>query len=239
MNTDIKPADGSGAMFDAIAARYDLLNRLMSFGLDRRWRRQLVDALDLPQTCDNAQVLDVATGTGDVALAVLARYNTVRVTGLDPSGNMLELAAKKRAKHAYAASRFSLVQGDAQKMPFVDNTFAAACISFGIRNVPDRLLGLTEMARVVQPSGTVAVLELGEPQDGLMKALARFHVHTLVPMMGRLLSGAKAYDYLQESIARFPSPQVFSQLMGQAGLQDIRVRRLNFGAVHLYTGRVR
>lgn len=232
------PNDGSGAMFDGIAARYDLLNRIMSLGLDGRWRRALVGALQLPTLPPEGPILDVATGTGDVALALLRAQPSLQVTGLDPSTQMLARAAQKRARCALPKAQFTLVEGDAQAMPFADNTFAAACISFGIRNVPDRRQGLREMARVVRPGGTVAVLELGEPQDGLLRVFAQLHVHLLVPLVGRLLSGGGAYAYLQKSIERFPPPQVFVELMGEAGLHEPKAKRLSFGAVHLYTGTV-
>jgi demethylmenaquinone methyltransferase/2-methoxy-6-polyprenyl-1,4-benzoquinol methylase len=238
MQTQPSKADGSGAMFDGIAPRYDLLNRLMSFGLDKRWRRQLVKALGVWGLPRNAQLLDVATGTGDVALALLGARPDLRVTGLDPSPGMLALAAHKRA-HRGLQQALTLVQGDAQAMPFADGTFEGACISFGIRNVPDRLKGLSEMRRVVKRGGTVAILELGEPKDGAFGALARWHVHTLVPFLGRLLSGAGAYAYLQRSIAQFPNPEAFAALMRDAGFDEVRITRLSFGAVHLYTGLVR
>lgn len=233
-------ADGSGAMFDGIAPRYDFLNRLMSLGLDGRWRRHLVLALGLDALAEGVPVLDVATGTGDVAFALLAQKPNLEVVGLDPSGGMLALAAQKRVAKGFAAKAFTLVEGDAQAMPFDDNAFGAACISFGIRNVPDRVRCLQEMARVVRPGGTVAVLELGEPRGGLgiLRFFARLHVHLLVPLLGRLFSGGKAYSYLQQSIEAFPPPEAFVALMAQAGLEGASAKRLSFGAVHLYTGRV-
>ena len=238
MQTQKSRADGSGAMFDGIAPRYDFLNRLMSFGMDGRWRRQLVAALNLSRLPAGAHILDVATGTGDVALALLKKRPDLRVTGLDPSAGMLTLAAHKRAHRRLDEATLALVEGDAQAMPFADHTFDGACISFGIRNVPDRLKGLSEMRRVVKKGGTVAILELGEPKDGALKTLARWHVHTLVPFLGRMLSGAGAYAYLQQSIAQFPPPEDFLALMRQAGLEEVSAKRLSFGAVHLYTGRV-
>ncbi|MCA9547288.1 MAG: class I SAM-dependent methyltransferase, partial [Myxococcales bacterium] len=136
-------ADGSGQMFDRIARRYDLLNRILSLGLDRSWRRKLVAALP-----DQGRLLDVATGTGDVALALAKAYPQVTVTGLDPSVGMLDVGRGKVTARQLDA-RVELIEGDAQAMPFPDNHFAGACIAFGIRNVPDRARGLAEMARVV------------------------------------------------------------------------------------------
>ncbi|MCB9537134.1 MAG: ubiquinone/menaquinone biosynthesis methyltransferase [Myxococcales bacterium] len=220
-------ADGSGAMFDRIAHRYDLLNRLMSFGLDRGWRRRLVDAMP-----DAGALLDVATGTADVALALADAHPSTTVVGLDPSAGMLGVGQSKIAERGLA-HRVTLTEGDAQAMPFADATFAGCTIAFGIRNVPDRLAGLREMARVTAPGGPVALLELAEPAF----APARFHVHHVVPRLGAWLSGAKEYRYLQRSVAAFPPPDAFAALMRAAGLRDVEVHRMTFGAAHLYVGR--
>jgi demethylmenaquinone methyltransferase/2-methoxy-6-polyprenyl-1,4-benzoquinol methylase len=132
----------------------------------------------------------------------------------------------------------TLEAGDAQALPYPDDSFDAATIAFGIRNVPDRARGLAEMARVVKPGGRVAVLELSEPKGGVMGPLARFHVHVLVPRIGALLSGAREYRYLQSSIAAFPPPEEFAAMMERAGLVIEKVDRLTFGVCHLYVGRV-
>lgn len=226
------PADGSGVMFDRIAPRYDLLNRLMSFGLDGFWRRQLVQSMSVRP---GDAVLDVATGTADVALALAKRYPNITLTGLDPSAAMLRVAQRKVLAHKLA-DRIELVSGDAQALPFADNTFASACISFGIRNVPDRQRGLEQMLRVVKPGGRICVLELGEPEDGFLAPLVRWHVHRLVPALGAFLSGAAEYRYLQRSIAAFLPPQAFLTLCQAAGLVDCKHRRLSFGAVNLFWG---
>jgi demethylmenaquinone methyltransferase/2-methoxy-6-polyprenyl-1,4-benzoquinol methylase len=227
-------AEGSGEMFDKIAARYDLLNRMMSFGLDVRWRKALVKSLRLK---GHAHVLDVATGTGDVAIEICKQHPEAHVVGIDPSKEMLAVAADK-LRRGHLEGRVSCVHGSAEALPFESRTFDASCISFGIRNVPDRGLGLSEMARVTRSGGVVSVLELGEPKEGMLGPLARFHVHTLVPAMGALLSGQKEYHYLQKSIAAFPAPHIFMTLMTEAGLVDVSYERLSFGAVYLYTGKV-
>ena len=166
-------ADGSGIMFDRIAKRYDLLNRLISFGLDHRWRQKLLRNLG-PIGSDDS-VLDVATGTGDVAIAIAKAFEGARVTGLDPSIGMLNIGREKIAARNLEP-RVELIAGDAQEMPFQNDTFAAACISFGIRNVPDRVKGLKEMARVTKPGGKVVVLELSEPRGGLLTPFAKLHI---------------------------------------------------------------
>lgn len=225
-------ADGSGAMFDRIARRYDLLNRLMSFGIDKIWRRKLLAALP-----KHGHILDVATGTADVAIAIARQDQGITVTGLDPSVGMLEVGVEK--VHACGLKkRVSLEVGDAQKMPYNDNQFAGSCISFGIRNVPDRTLGLSEMVRVTEPGGQVVVLELSEPKGGIMAMLARFHVHHVVPFLGALISGDKEYRYLQKSIQAFPESSTFVGMMQKAGLENVSAKRLTFGTAHLYVGHV-
>lgn len=227
----VEGANGSGAMFDRIAHRYDLLNRVMSLGIDRRWRRRLLRALPT-----DGRLLDVATGTADVALALAARSPDADVTGLDPSANMLAVGREK-AIRAQLAERVHLIEGDAQAMPFPDDHFAGACIAFGIRNVPDRVQGLREMARVTAPGGVVAVLELSEPRGGPLAALARVHVHHVIPRLGAWLSGDREYRYLQKSIQAFPPADAFCALMRDAGLHDPVAHRLTFGTAHLYLAR--
>jgi demethylmenaquinone methyltransferase / 2-methoxy-6-polyprenyl-1,4-benzoquinol methylase len=225
---------GSGAMFDAIAPRYDLLNRLLSLGIDRRWRRLTVDALELTP---GARVLDHATGTGDLAILTAQLHTTVDVLGLDPSPEMLRIGRAKIAQ-AGLEDRVSLQQGDAQSLSdHADQSFDAVTMAFGIRNVPDRGQALREMARVTRTGGRIAILELSEPRSGFMGPLARLHVHVIVPWVGGLLSGSREYRYLQQSIERFPPPSEFAALMKASGIEVEAVRPLTFGACHLYVGR--
>ncbi|MEZ4268433.1 MAG: bifunctional demethylmenaquinone methyltransferase/2-methoxy-6-polyprenyl-1,4-benzoquinol methylase UbiE [Myxococcota bacterium] len=232
-STDVRL--GGGAMFDRIARRYDLMNRLLSFGLDKRWRRHLLDALGDVRAGDS--VLDVATGTADVALAIAKRHPQSTVVGLDPSEGMLAVGREKIARGGLS-ERVRLVAGTGEALPFSDDEFAATTIAFGIRNVPDRPAALREFARVTRPGGHVVILELTEPREGLLAPLARFHVHRVVPLLGSLLSGAREYRYLQESIAAFPPPQDFVALMDDAGLERVELRRETLGTAHLYVGRV-
>jgi demethylmenaquinone methyltransferase/2-methoxy-6-polyprenyl-1,4-benzoquinol methylase len=217
---------GSGAMFDAIAGRYDLLNRLMSFGSDRRWRRQMVAALGLRA---GDRVLDLATGTGDVALEILRQEPAAQVVGLDPSAAMLAVGRRKVAARGLDAS-ITLLEGDAQAIPFPDGRFASTTIAFGIRNVPDRARALREMARVTRAGGRVGILELGEPRAWM----ARVHVHWAVPRLGALLSGSREYAYLQESMARFPPAEDFSRQLQESGLRVVSVTPFALGACHLF-----
>ncbi len=233
MNTEAgtETRGGSGAMFDRIAHRYDALNRAMSFGMDRSWRRRLVASLQLPA---GGRALDVATGTADVALRIAKAVPGVHVVGLDPSAGMLEVGIEKVREQGFS-DRIKLVEGDARDLGFDDNSFDATCISFGIRNVPDRGRALREFARVTKPGGRVCVLELSEPQ-GLLAPIAGLWVHRVVPVLGAAFSGADEYDYLQKSIAAFPASAVFAQMMRDAGLEDVTVRPMQFGVVNLYVG---
>lgn len=228
------PRPGSGAMFDRIAGRYDFLNRVISLGLDHRWRRHTVRALE-PQS--GGHYLDLATGTADVLLSLAEhcsrnRLDDITMAGLDPSAGMLKLGEEK-IRTAGLDGNTSLHLGEAEELPFDDNSFEGVSISFGIRNVADRPAALREMARVTKPGGRIAILEGSEPR-GLLGLGARFHLRVVVPRLGAWLSGAPEYRYLQTSIAAFPPPDTFAELMEDNGLEVLDVHPMTFGAVHLY-----
>jgi len=224
------PNPGSGQMFDQIAGRYDMLNRLMSMGIDQSWRRKTVAAMSLPA---DAVVLDLATGTADLAMMIARTHPDAKVVGSDPSARMLEVGHDK-VERSGLADRVALEVGDAQSLPYDDDTFDGCCIAFGIRNVPDRVAALREMARVTKPTGRVAVLELGEPSVGWLSPIARFHVRKVIPRIGGMLSGSKEYKYLQESIAAFPPAEEFATLMAQSGMTVLDLKPLTFGACTLF-----
>ncbi len=230
---EASPPAGSGQMFDGIAERYDLLNRLISLGIDQRWRRLTVDALQLG---DNAQVLDLATGTGDLALLTARRHPTAHITGLDPSTRMMEVGMRKVTARGLTG-RIEMVAGDAQELPFESDRFDGITMGFGIRNVPLRDQALREMARVTRHGGRIAILELSEPRSGLMGQVARFHMHQVVPWLGAALSGEREYRYLPQSIRAFPSADAFGELMTSCGLHVERIQPFTFGVCHLYVGR--
>jgi demethylmenaquinone methyltransferase/2-methoxy-6-polyprenyl-1,4-benzoquinol methylase len=227
-------ADGSAAMFEAIAGRYDLLNRILSLGQDQRWRREAVLALELEP---GDVVLDVGTGTADVALAVLQACPDTRVVGLDPARAMLRLGAGK-ATCAGRARRIRFLAGDGQRLPLRDDSVAGAIVAFGIRNFPDRLGGLREMGRVVRPGGRVVVLELTMPREGALAVPARLWVRGAVPLIGAALSARGAYRYLRDSVRTFPSREEFNAVIEEAGLRILEARPLSFGAAHLFVGEV-
>ena len=219
---------GSGAMFDRIAKRYDTLNRIISLGVDQRWRDRTVDSIE-PRA--NTRILDLATGTADLALRIAKRHSSIEVVGVDPSTEML---AEGRRKVAKQRANVTLIEGRAEELPFEDDHFDGVTIAFGIRNAEDRPKALSEMARVTKPGGRVAVLELSEPESGALGPLARLHIREVVPRVGALLSGSAEYRYLQRSIADFPRPRDFAKQMSDAGLRVLRVLPLTFGVCQLY-----
>ena len=216
-------------MFDRISPAYDRMNRIMSAGMDVRWRRFAAGCAGL-QVGDAA--LDVCCGTGDLALDLLDRVSSRgRVVGLDFSQQMLEVARTK-------SSLVEWVQGDALELPFADGEFAAATIGFGMRNLADHERGFAEMARVVRPGGRVVCLELTRPPAAVAWA-SQLWTDRAVPALGRLVAGdAAAYDYLPKSVHRFPSAPELADLMRAVGLERVQFRRLGMGAVAVHVGTV-
>jgi demethylmenaquinone methyltransferase/2-methoxy-6-polyprenyl-1,4-benzoquinol methylase len=208
-------------MFDRIAPVYDVMNRVMTAGLDGRWRRLAVREVVWP----GDRVLDACCGTGD--LAIEAERRGARVVGLDFSERMLERARRK-------SGTIEWVRGDALALPFADGEFDAATVGFGVRNLEDLEGGLRELARVVRPGGRVAVLEITRP-GGLLKPFFRLWFDVLVPLAGKVLPGGKAYTYLPASVRRFPGPDDLTELFERAGLAGVRYRLLGGGCVALHT----
>jgi demethylmenaquinone methyltransferase/2-methoxy-6-polyprenyl-1,4-benzoquinol methylase len=211
------------AMFDRISPVYDAMNRVMTAGLDRRWRRLTAEAVVAP----GDEVLDACCGTGDLALA--AERAGGRVTGLDFSERMLERARRKSASVRW-------VRGDALALPFADGSFDAATVGFGIRNVDDLEAGLRELVRVLRPGGRLGCLEITRPR-GLLRPFFRLWFDGLVPLAGKVLPGGAAYTYLPASVRRFPGPEDLAELMRRAGFEDVRWRLLGGGIVALHTAR--
>lgn len=219
-------------MFDRIAPRYDLLNRLLSAGTDRRWRRAAVDLLDAPQ---GARVLDLCTGTADLLIEALGRDTARRGMGVDLSTEMLRRGTAKLARRGLG-SRAALVAGDAERLPLRDALFDGALVAFGIRNVGDPAAALAEIRRVLRPGGRLVVLEFSTP-PGLLGVLYQVYFRCLLPRIGAWVSGdASAYAYLPASVARFPTPDAFAALLERAGFRGVRSRPLSAGIAHLHRG---
>ena len=224
--------DENRRMFDAIARRYDPMNRLISLGLDRSWRRRAVEVLGPVR---GERYLDVGTGTGDLALEILRQQPGAEVVGIDPAEEMLAIARTK-IEEAGVASAVSLQPGDATALPFADGAFAGVITGFCIRNVEDRLGALTEMRRVSSPGGRLVVLELSVPASGTMAALHRGFSHTFLPLAARLASRSSAYSYLVESVEAFPAPQQFLAMLEDAGFEEIEAIPLAGGVVSVFVG---
>jgi demethylmenaquinone methyltransferase / 2-methoxy-6-polyprenyl-1,4-benzoquinol methylase len=216
------PAEGVRAMFDRIAPVYDAMNRVMTAGLDQRWRRETARAVVRPGDA----VLDACCGTGELALA--AAREGGRVTGLDFSERMLERARRK-------APGLEWVEGDMLALPFSDGAFDAATVGFGVRNVDDLDRGVAELRRVLRPGGRLAILEITQPK-GALRPFYRLWFDRIVPLLGRVLPGGSAYTYLPASVRRFPGPDELVGLIETAGFRDVRYRTFAAGIVALHTG---
>jgi len=224
---------GVRQMFDDISPRYDLLNRLLSFGIDRRWRRFAVSQLSIPK---NGRVLDVATGTCDVALEVAAQTDpSVTIVGEDFTQGMLVHGQTKLDKSTHG-ERILLVNAPCEQMPHPDATFDAVTIAFGIRNVVDRQEGLNEMFRVLKPGGRAVILEFSQPRSELFRKIYYFYFQKILPTIGGLISKRSAYQYLPDSVIEFPSQEEFSAMMGKAGFKRLQHCDLTFGISTVYVG---
>ncbi len=224
---------GVRQMFDDIAQRYDLLNRLLSFGIDRRWRRFAVSQLSVPA---GGRVLDIATGTCDVALEVAENTDpSVTIVGEDFTQGML-VQGQVKLKASRHAARIMLVNAPCEEIPHPDGCFDAITIAFGIRNVVDRPAGLREMFRVLKPGGRVVILEFSHPRSELFRKLYYFYFQKLLPAIGGLLSKRSAYQYLPDSVLEFPTQTEFSQLMAAAGFQRLQHCDQTFGIATVYVG---
>ena len=222
------------ALFSQIAPRYDLLNHVLSLNIDRLWRRELVGRAGV-QPGD--RVLDLCTGSGDVAVELAGHQDDVQIIGLDFSYQMLALAQVK-ARSGGHHHKIHGVMGDAFVLPFDDATFDVVAIAFGLRNLSDRRHGISEMARVLKRGGRLLILELLPPPSGLIGKIYAAYLDRLLPLIGGLVSGSpRAYRYLATSVESFLSPKQVLALMAEAGLRDLAVDRLTRGVAGLHVGR--
>ena len=228
---DSKKKQVSG-MFDNIAPWYDFLNHFLSLGVDLYWRRKTIASL---QQNPPAEILDVATGTADLAIEAARQFPAARITGIDISNEMLEVGRKKLTEKKLD-KRITLLSGDSENIAFPDNSFDAVTVAFGVRNYEDLSKGLVEMQRVLRPGGSLAVLEFSKPTVFPFKQLYNLYFRHVLPLIGRLTSkDPKAYSYLYESVQAFPEGEQMASILRKAGYKNISFQRFTLGICTLYS----
>ncbi|MFN8698675.1 MAG: bifunctional demethylmenaquinone methyltransferase/2-methoxy-6-polyprenyl-1,4-benzoquinol methylase UbiE [Flavobacteriales bacterium] len=240
MSATVKPYHKSGKkeeveqMFDHIAHRYDFLNRLFSLRIDTLWRKR---ALRLIQSYTPADLLDVATGTADFAIAAAAMIPSLKhIKGVDLSEGMLS-HGRIKVSDRQLEQRIELIKGDSEQLPFADDSFDAVTVAFGVRNFENLSQGLTEMHRVLRPGSPIVVLEFSKPQKFPVKQLFGFYFKRIMPVVGRVFSkDHRAYTYLPESVDQFPSGQAFLHILSSAGFREVYCIPLSGGITSIYTG---
>lgn len=220
-------------MFDRIAPRYDLLNHTLSASIDRLWRRRVVRIV---RGCRPQRILDVATGTGDLAIAMAHGIEGAEVLAVDLSEGMLAIARRKVAERGLAG-RIALERGDAEHLAVADASVDVATVAFGVRNFGDPEKGLRELARTIKPGGKVVILEFSRPRKGLFRTLYEWYSCRVLPRIGGLVSrDRRAYEYLPASVGEFPPPAEFVKMLARAGFGKCRSRSQTFGVAQIYTG---
>lgn len=217
-------------MFNTISGNYDGLNRVISFGFDKKWRKKVVEIVTSakPET-----VLDVATGTGDLAIA-LAKTPVKKVTGIDIAPKMLEIAQQKIARYQLSG-KVEMITGDSEQLPFADQTFEAVTVAFGVRNFENLEKGLAEICRVLKPGGMLVVLETSVPRKTPFKQGYRLYCNTILPFIGQLFSKDRnAYAYLSQSASVFPYGEAFNNILRKTGFIEVTHRPQTFGAATIY-----
>jgi demethylmenaquinone methyltransferase / 2-methoxy-6-polyprenyl-1,4-benzoquinol methylase len=221
------------SMFDSIAWRYDFLNHFLSFGIDHLWRRRVIRIIS--KSYKNPNILDVATGTGDLAIAAM-KLKPVKITGIDISRKMLEIGKEKVEQKGYAGV-IELMEGDSENISFGDNLFDVAMVAFGVRNFSDPLKGLSEIRRVVRNGGMLIVLEFSKPSVFPFRTIYNFYFRNILPFFGRLFSkNHDAYNYLPDSVMKFPDNEEFIKLLSEAGFSDNHQIKMTGGVASIYTG---
>ena len=219
------------AMFDRISPKYDALNHLLSLNIDKVWRRKAAKAVAKSQP---KTILDLATGTADLAIAMAKRNPQAHIIGMDISEKMLDIG-KEKVKQQNLENQIELRFGDAAALPFEDNSFDAVTVAFGVRNFEDLEKGLMEISRVLKPGGQAVILEFSMPERFPVKQLYRFYFKRILPKIGQSVSkDSSAYTYLPQSVERFPKPEAFLQLLSEKGLGNGTKKRLSFGIATLY-----
>lgn len=232
-NTDQTKKEEVREMFDNIAPKYDLLNHTLSMSIDRVWRRRVVGEV---RRAKPGRILDVATGTGDLAIAMACRIRDVQVLGVDLSEQMLAVARRKIEARGLDG-RIVLDRGDAERLAVADASVDVATVAFGVRNFGDLGAGLRELARTIKPGGKVVILEFSRPRNRVFRALYEFYSYKILPRIGGLVSRDKrAYEYLPASVGEFPAPEEFMAMMARAGFRNCRARSQSFGIAQIYIG---
>lgn len=236
--TEVKPYESDASkreqveqMFDSISHRYDFLNHFLSLGIDNIWRKRAIGKL---KSLQPKRILDVATGTADLAIAALA-LNPDKIVGVDISNKMLDVGRAKIAKRGL--DKIELKNGDSENLPFEDNSFDAITVAFGVRNYQNLEAGLNEMKRILRPGGKLVVLEFSKPSVFPIKQIFNFYSKYILPNWGKLLSGStEAYVYLPESVKHFPEGEEFTDILQKCGYQNTNITRLTFGISSIYEG---
>lgn len=221
------------SMFDSIAWRYDFLNHFLSFGIDHLWRRRAIGIIS--RSYENPYILDVATGTGDLAIAAM-KADPFKVTGIDISAGMLEIGREKIAGKGLS-DKIDMIRADSENIPFENNHFDVAMVAFGVRNFADPLKGLEEMRRILRGKGMILVLEFSKPATFPFKHIYNFYFRNILPFFGRIFSKDKsAYTYLPDSVSKFPDNEEFLNMLSIAGFSDTSQIKLTGGVASIYTG---
>jgi demethylmenaquinone methyltransferase / 2-methoxy-6-polyprenyl-1,4-benzoquinol methylase len=239
---EVKPYEAAGSkkqqvstMFDNIAGNYDFLNHFLSLGIDKIWRRKMISELD---NVPHSSILDVATGTGDVAINTIKQLkdNDIRIVGLDISPQMLNVGIKK-IHNIGMSDRIEMLVGDSENLPFDGNKFDAITVAYGVRNFENLERGLSEMQRVLKPNGKLIVLEFSKPRTFPFKQLFNFYFKNILPLIGKITSkDNRAYTYLYESVQVFPDGQDFLKVMEKCGFKSTQCKSLTLGICSIYTG---
>lgn len=218
-------------MFDNISKEYDSLNRVISFGIDQKWRRKVVDIVN---EINPKNILDIATGTGDLAIMFAEKTKADKIVGLDISEGMLNVG-KQKVSDKNLQNRVEMMVGDSEKLPFENNYFDAITVSFGVRNFETLEIGLSEILRVLKPNGKFVILETSVPEKFPFKQGYQFHSNILLPLIGKLFSrDKKAYGYLSESAANFPYGENLNNILRKVGFKDVVNKPQTFGVASIY-----
>lgn len=231
-DSDLGKKEQVAQMFDNISENYDGLNRIISFGIDVKWRKKVVK---LVRECKANNVLDIATGTGDLAINFAKNTNASKIVGLDISEGMLSVGKEKIAKEGLS-DRIEMVVGDSENLPFEDNSFDAITVSFGVRNFETLEKGLAEILRVLKPTGLFIILETSVPTKTPFKQFYHFHCNNVLPLLGKMFSKEQsAYSYLSESAAHFPHGEALNNILRKIGFKEVENNPQTFGVATIYT----